>query len=205
MVHTTMNNMTKALNSRKVIRKLKKTKKSGSSGDVQKDGTALRAFANSVGDFIRYWGFRRIHGQIWAVVFLSKEPLSGVQLIKILGVSKALVSPALAELLLHKLILMAGGDLKTKYYKANPDVVGVIADVLSSRETALLKDAQNKFNLLKDSSSSQLSNMDSSRLNEVETMISVARVGLDLILQNIKQGDLRLLNSLVSADNANAH
>lgn len=40
----------------------------------------LRSLSDSVGDFIRHWGFRRIHGQIWTQVFLSKDSLSGAEL-----------------------------------------------------------------------------------------------------------------------------
>ena len=166
LVHTTMNNMTSA------------------SSSTEKK---LEAFAGTVGDFIRYWGFRRIHGQIWTLVYLSNKPLSGVSITRTLRVSKALVSPALSQLLKPKLILSAGGDLKTKLYTANPDVISIIADVLANRESKILKDAQKKFDELKSASQTANSDINFARMDQIGTMISTARTGLDLVLQNLAQ------------------
>ena len=91
----------------------------------------LRALSESVGDFIRYWGFRRIHGEIWTQVFLSKTSLSGAELTQRLEVSKSLVSPALSELEEYGLIIMTEDGKKTKRYSAAPNVVSVIKDILN--------------------------------------------------------------------------
>ena len=191
-----MNNMPKATKARVTLKKQSKipTKKR-----ELNEKERLRAFANTVGDFIRYWGFRRIHGQIWALVYLSKQPLSGALLTEMLGVSKALVSPALSELLDHKLILSAGGDLKTKFFVANSDVMSIITNVLSTRETTLLKNAQVKITDLTQIPESEMINIDVSRLTELESMISTARVGLFFILKNMKQGDLNFMKILVAS------
>ena len=105
----------------------------------------LAALSGAVGDFIRYWGFRRIHGEIWTQIYLSKDPLSGVELTQRLGVSKALVSPALKELEDYKLILVRKEDNKTKRYFANPDVFDVIKDILQKREMQLIEKALSYF------------------------------------------------------------
>lgn len=148
-----MNHMSKTRLSKKAPRQssLQKT--------PSKTDKKLRDFANSVGDFIRYWGFRRIHGQIWALVYLSNKALSGAGLMRALKVSKALISPALSELLDYKLILNAGGDLKTKLYTANPDISSVIENVLKTREKELLKESQNKLNELTLLNQSELSHL----------------------------------------------
>lgn len=163
---------------------------------TRRDGKSIRALASSIGDFIRYWGFRRIHGEIWTLVYLSTKPLSGVEISRTLGVSKALVSPALSELLSHKLILNAGGDLKTKLYTANSKVIDVIVDVLAKRESVLLKNAQVNFSRVEKSTVSQPIDIDSKRLSDLGSMISLARVGLDMVVKNIKHRDLALLKKL---------
>ena len=110
-----------------------------------KVNTNLIKLSQTIGDFIRYWGFRRIHGQIWTQIFLSQKALSGAELTRSLKVSKALVSPALKELLKHKLIFEQRIDAKTKAYTANPDVLGVIRNVLVRREAQLIKKNTKKF------------------------------------------------------------
>lgn len=96
--------------------------------------------AELVGDFIRYWGFRKIHGEIWTIVYLSRESLSGADLVEILDVSKALVSPALKELEAEGLIFQTDSEnSKTKRYVAEDDVLRVIKKVLDRREKPMIE------------------------------------------------------------------
>ncbi|MGE0762592.1 MAG: GbsR/MarR family transcriptional regulator [Bdellovibrionales bacterium] len=149
---------------------------------------ALRRFAIAVGDFIRHWGFRRIHGQIWAVLFLGRAAMSGADLTRVLKVSKALVSPALAELESYKLVRPRGGDGKTRRYVANPEVVAVIREVLKNREQRLIETAQKRMADLCEVSAQQTnSKLDPERMQLVGDMIQTAHHGLDFILQ-LSQG-----------------
>ncbi len=146
----------------------------------------LRVFADSVGDFIRYWGFRRIHGRIWTEVYLSKQPLSGVDLTKILGVSKALASLALNELIEYNLISCINPHDKTKRYTANDDVYGVIKKILIGREQVLIKKSQKNFNALEEAlrkvkPEECLIHQD--RLRSLGEMISSAVLAMDFILE----------------------
>lgn len=147
--------------------------------------TLLKSFSDSVGDFIRYWGFRRIHGQIWCQVYLSKQLLSGADLTKRLGVSKALVSPALSELEQYGLLIAEHDGKKTKRYSANPNAISVVKDILKNREDQLIGNAANQFEKLLKSSHKkgpEKSILDKSRLDEVGQMIVLARFALDFII-----------------------
>lgn len=146
----------------------------------------LRVFADSVGDFIRYWGFRRIHGRIWAEVYLSKKPLSGVELTKILDVSKALASLALNELIEYDLISCINPQDKTKRYRANDDVYGVIKKILIKREQVLIKKSQKHFDALEKTLSHvkpEESLIDQDRLKVLGEMISSAVLAIDFVLE----------------------
>ena len=100
----------------------------------------LAALADSIGDFIRYFGFKSIHGRVWTLLFLSKKPLASVDLARRLKVSKTLLSFAIADLLKYRVIEEAGKGIKrTTYYRANPDVSGVILEVLRNRELVLMR------------------------------------------------------------------
>jgi DNA-binding transcriptional regulator GbsR (MarR family) len=147
------------------------------------DEKKLAQMADTVGDFIRYWGFRRIHGQIWTQVFLSKEALSGADLTKRLSVSKALVSPALSELEAYGLITSHNKDKKTKTYQACPDVVGVIKKILAEREQVLIVTAAHRVSELKKSvKDDQHALVDIERLKRLSEMIEFAQLGVHFLL-----------------------
>lgn len=143
---------------------------------------ALRNLSLSIGDFIRYWGFRRVHGAVWTQLYLSPTPLSGTDLARKLKLSKALVSPALTELQGWKLIYEAESpDEKTKLYSAEPDFNAVIKHVLRQRESRLLGRIVTHFDQLnRDQKSSDLT--EHRRMRQLEAMISSAQLMLDLIL-----------------------
>ena len=149
----------------------------------------VRRLASSVGDFIRYWGFRRIHGQIWTVLYLAKQPMSVTELTKLLKVSKALVSPALGDLEGHKLIIRVPGDKKTKNYIANPDVFNVIKEVLKTREQELLMKASKTF---QDLQKEQNADLDRARLESLQEMITAASTMLSWLISNTEEGQLGL-------------
>jgi len=108
-----------------------------------------RELSHAVGDFIRYWGFRRIHGEIWTQLYLSAKPMSGTELVAALGVSKALVSPALQEMLKYELIQpVVSSDDRSKHFEANPDVFSAIRKILETREYPMIQKIQDRFDHL---------------------------------------------------------
>ena len=110
---------------------------------------ALAGAARSVGNFIEYWGFRNIHGRFWAVIFLAKEPISTADLIKRLGVSKALASRTINELLEYGLIEHAGNTEHGRHtYSAREDVGATVHTVLRNREMLLLNQSLQSFTQL---------------------------------------------------------
>lgn len=142
----------------------------------------LRALSLSIGDFIRYWGFRRIHGALWAQLFLSREPLSGTELARRLKVSKALVSPALGELEAHKLIRQSKApNDKTILYEAVSDVNSVIKHVLKTRERPLLAEVDRRFESVS-RSKKKPETLSTERLDELQAMIRAANLMLELML-----------------------
>jgi DNA-binding transcriptional regulator GbsR (MarR family) len=99
----------------------------------------LEDVANLVGVFIEYWGFKNVHGRIWAHLFLSSMPLDAGQIMDRLKISKALTSMSLAELLQYDVVQVAGkGDRGSVLYKANTELISVISNVLRSRERRML-------------------------------------------------------------------
>ena len=142
----------------------------------------FQKLADGIGQFIRYWGFRKIHGEIWAVVYLSPAPMSGIEIGKVLKVSKALISPALKEIAAEGLILQTKSEnSKTKRYIAEEDVGKIIQGVLRRREIPMIEKIQQHHHEL----SQQISNRESvnlDRLHKMGMMIQMAQMGLATLL-----------------------
>ncbi|MBQ47428.1 MAG: hypothetical protein CMP10_08150 [Zetaproteobacteria bacterium] len=113
--------------------------------------------SDNIGKFIEYWGFKSIHGRLWTLIYLAEEPISTPELVKILSVSKGLVSVGINELLEHGLIRKAekvsGGG---QTFVAEDDIGSVVRKVLRDRELKLLMSTQVKINELKSFSPREL-------------------------------------------------
>lgn len=142
----------------------------------------LKELSTWIGHFIRYWGFRKIHGEIWTLVYLSSEPLSGVEIAKRLQVSKALVSPALKELEAEGLIFQCKSEnSKTKRYAAVDDVNKVIKGVLNRREKPMIEKIHQSY--LKTAQQGDSDSMNPERLATLGAMILMAQMGLGSLLE----------------------
>ena len=138
-----------------------------------------------VGEFIEYWGFKKIHGKIWLNLYLSEVPLDASALINKLSVSKALISISLKDLLDFNVILEKGlSPDGTRLYEANPDLTGVITHVLRQREKIMMGKIQAAFGQLKEMSKEDLSSyqIEVNRLKELDRFIKNGEKGLNTIM-----------------------
>lgn len=147
-----------------------------------KSDKSAQKLSLSIGDFIRYWGFRRIHGAVWTQLYLSTEPLSCTHLTKKLALSKALISPALEELCDYGLIEESGSpNDKTKTYKAKEDINEVIRSVLKNREKKMLSQISDDFKSFLDSEPSE-EIYNHSRIESLQNMLVSAQLMLQIML-----------------------
>jgi len=96
---------------------------------------------DAVGRFIEYWGFKTIHGRVWVLLALHREPLAQTEIAQILEVSRSLISGAVSDLTAHGLVRPVG-DHRNAPYEAMIDFWPTIADVLRGREWMLLESAK---------------------------------------------------------------
>ena len=142
----------------------------------------LRKLSLSIGNFIRYWGFRRIHGAIWTQMYLSNKPLSCTDLTVRLGLSKALISPALDELCQYRLIREAPApNEKTKVYIAADKINEVIQHVLKIREAKMLKQITTDFSDFSTVAGENTS-VDEARVKSLGEMILAANLMLEILM-----------------------
>lgn len=99
----------------------------------------IKELEDLVGNFMQYWGFKKIHGRIWTHLYTSTEALDSQSLMSRLKVSKGLMSIAIRDLLEYEVIMpVSTGKHGVTFYQANPDLMGVITNVLRKREAVML-------------------------------------------------------------------
>jgi DNA-binding transcriptional regulator GbsR (MarR family) len=145
----------------------------------------LDYLAEMVGEFIEYWGFKKIHGKIWLNLYLSEEPLDAAALMSRLSVSKALISISLKDLFDYDVIIEKGLSPEgTRLYGANPNLHGVISHVLRQREKIMMGKIQAAFAQLKEMSKEEISEnkIELNRLKELDRFIKNGEKGLNTIM-----------------------
>ena len=159
--------------------------------------------AEGVGSFIEYWGFKKIHGRIWTLIFLAEQPVDANYLIQHLCVSKSLVSMSINDLLVYKVILESSTKKSTLHYEANPDISGVITDVLLAREAKMLLSIKNSCELVRRTPKEKISDFVSEkRIKKLEQMVSVADKALKTLI-TFKQLNFKELSNTLNINNKN--
>jgi DNA-binding transcriptional regulator GbsR (MarR family) len=145
----------------------------------------VQRLSEQVGNFISYWGFKKIHGIIWTHVYLSANPISAKELIQRIRISKALVSLSIKDLIKYNLIIQTedSRNKKNKFYSANQNVFEAIRMVLETRERVMLSKTRKELNSLKALSNEETStSLSLERLNSLDEMVSGAEAALENLI-----------------------
>lgn len=146
----------------------------------------LEDLSLQVGEFMEYWGFKKVHGQIWCHLYLSENPLDASDLMNRLKISKALVSISLKELLKYEVIEEIGkGDRGTRCYRAKDDIMSPILETLRRREQRMISRAMGSHGLLSrlDKNELKLMGVEQKRLENLGHLIKLADMSLESIIK----------------------
>ncbi len=152
------------------------------------DRLTLRVVAvcDAVGAYIEGWGFRSIHGRVWALLAMRSGPMSQAEIAETLGVSRSLVSLAISELTQFGLVRPTS-DARNAPWEPTWDVWPTITDVIRSREwmqmeraRQALEAALSEVQFARDSGTP--SPWDERRIRLLLTMTEFAQVSLRAIL-----------------------
>lgn len=119
-------------------------------GVVAKDKRALwpseLIVSDVVGRLIEFWGFKRNMGRVWAVLYLSPDPLSAEDLRSALKLSSGAVSMTLSELARWGVVrkVWVQGERKD-FYAAEVHLWRMISRVYNERERAEINFAVDSF------------------------------------------------------------
>lgn len=109
----------------------------------------LEKLTEQMSELVHNWGFKRIHGKIWSLLYLSERPLDAADLISQLQISKALVSISVRELLDAGAVKDVGRSQRgTHLFRANTDIAAIAFEVLRKRERDMLAKTQDALTAL---------------------------------------------------------
>jgi len=107
---------------------------------------AEASVSDIVGRLMEFWGFKRNMGRLWAVLYLSPEPLSAEDLRENLSLSSGAVSMTLSELSRWGVVrkVWVQGERKD-FYAAEVQLWRMISRVFNEREKAEISAAIEAF------------------------------------------------------------
>lgn len=93
----------------------------------------------AVGHVIEFWGFKRNHGRVWALLYLRDEPLTAAEIERELELSKGGVSMLLRDVERWGVIQRVRLPQDTVWrYEAETDMVRMVTRVIEEREAAFI-------------------------------------------------------------------
>jgi DNA-binding transcriptional regulator GbsR (MarR family) len=109
------------------------------------DAAILRV-ADVVGGLMEAWGFKRNMGRMWAVMYLSPEPMSAAQLCDRLSLSTGAVSMTLGDLSKWGVVKKSWvpGE-RRDYYEPETSIWKMVSGVFRQRELQLIRSAIEAF------------------------------------------------------------
>jgi DNA-binding transcriptional regulator GbsR (MarR family) len=107
---------------------------------------AEASVSDVVGRLMEFWGFKRNMGRVWAVLYLSPEPLSAEDLRHMLKLSSGAISMTLSELSRWGVVrkVWVQGERKD-FYAAEVQLWRMISRVFNEREKAEIMSAIEAF------------------------------------------------------------
>ena len=102
--------------------------------------------ADAIGEIIEHWGFRKVLGRVWAVLFLAAEPLPAATVGERLSMSAGAVSSSLTELLRWGVVrrVWRPGD-RRDFFEAETDFWQMISKVFDERERLLANSVRTRL------------------------------------------------------------
>src|SRR3954464_3835702 len=157
----------------------------------------LHEVADGVGALMEFWGFKRVMGRVWALLYLRGDALSASELCEQLSISSGAASMALSELERWAVVrrIRRPGD-RREYFEAETDIWRMISRVLRERELAQIERALEVFERVRERLRTLPLPGERSRLDDVADrlgkLVDLTRVGRGLLTALVQQGRVDL-------------
>lgn len=154
---------------------------------------------------IEYWGFKRNHGRLWALLYLLDEPLDATAIGRRLGLSKGAVSMVLRELEGWAVVRRVSVPTRSGVaYEAERDLWRMVTTVLRQRESRLVEAVMNDLVLAeeligRDPALGEVERRELiARVRKLRRFAEVARAALEAFMRSYRL-NLAPLKSVLSA------
>lgn len=140
--------------------------------------------ADAIGDIIEHWGFRKVLGRVWTVLFIAAEPLPAAAIAERLSMSAGATSMALTELQRWGVVkrVWRPGERK-EFFEAETDFWRMISKVFDERERLIAESVRERLEraagLLKGSRQGPLTAKSVDRVERLLAFVIVAQTALD--------------------------
>ena len=94
---------------------------------------------------MEFWGFKRVHGRVWTILFLAQDPLPSAEIRKRLSISVGAASMALAELRRWGAVREADSRGRAVHYEPETNIWRLISRVMQDRERRILDESLETF------------------------------------------------------------
>ena len=101
--------------------------------------------ADEMGRLMEFWGFKRVHGRVWTILFLAAQPLSSAEIRRRLSISTGAVSMALSELRRWGAVREVPTGARAIHYVPETNIWRLVSRVMHDRERRLLEEALEVF------------------------------------------------------------
>lgn len=147
---------------------------------------ALLKVADAIGALMEFWGFRRNMGRLWALLYLSPEPLSAADISDKLSLSAGAVSMTLGE-------LQGWGAVKKSwvpgerrdYYEPETSIWKMVSRVFRERELRQIEGAieafQGTMSSIKSGEDPKASSRETFAKERIARLLELAEVGKALL------------------------
>jgi DNA-binding transcriptional regulator GbsR (MarR family) len=157
--------------------------------------------ADAIGDVIEHWGFRKVLGRVWTVLFIAAEPLPAAAIGERLSMSAGAVSMALTDLqrwgVVHR--VWRPGERK-EFFAAETDFWRMISKVFDERERLLAEGVRTRLEravaLLERAPQSPATATSIDRIQRLLSFVIVAEAALDGFIKS-RQVDFTRFGDLV--------
>ena len=102
--------------------------------------------ADVIGGLMEFWGFKRIMGRLWAVLYLSPDPLSAAEIGERLSSSTGAISMTLADLQKWGVVKKTWRPGERRdFYEPETSIWKMVSRVFRERELIYIRDAIESF------------------------------------------------------------
>jgi DNA-binding transcriptional regulator GbsR (MarR family) len=166
-------------------------------GPKEQERQLVHEVADAIGALIEFWGFKRVMGRVWALLYLRGDALPASDLCDQLAISSGAASMALSELEHWGVVrrIRRAGD-RREYFEAETDIWKMISRVLRERELAQIERALEVFERAREKLRTMNAPGERLRLDDIADrlgkLVDLARVGRALLVAMVQQGRVDL-------------